>query len=166
MTILLVSDSHGHPDRLREAIERARPDCILFAGDGLRDMETVQEGTRLPTWAVRGNCDLPWGLTGRYAEEELVTLEGRRILLLHGHTVGVKSGLDRAVARAVERQADVLVFGHTHEPFEQSLRIETAEGEERTLLLCNPGSVGHYPHSFGTLTLQGGQILFGTGELT
>lgn len=38
MNILLLSDSHGHPDRIREAAERTRPDCILFAGDGLRDL--------------------------------------------------------------------------------------------------------------------------------
>ena len=35
----------------------------------------------------------------------------------------------------------------------------------RRLLICNPGSIGEYPHSFGTLTVQGGQVLFAVGDL-
>ena len=36
MTLLILSDSHGRPDRIEEALRRVKPDGLLFAGDGLR----------------------------------------------------------------------------------------------------------------------------------
>lgn len=176
MTLLILSDSHGHVDAISEAIRRVRPDGILFAGDGLRDLSYVS--VPCPLWAVRGNCD--WSLTPlivngqEVSTPEFVTLtpEGVKILLLHGHTVDVKSGLGRAVQRAVAMEADILVFGHTHLPLEY--RITPAEaadlgipagGMEKDLLLFNPGSIGGREGSFGTLTLRNGQALFGHGKL-
>lgn len=167
MDILLLSDSHGHPDYIRAAVEVARPDCILFAGDGLRDVREVEPELSVPIYAVRGNCDYGFCAAG-YAEKELLTLSGVRILLVHGHTLGVKHGLGRAVAHATECRADVLVFGHTHEVFERYLHPDASSPDDRTprpLLLCNPGSVGMYPHDFGTLTIRDGQVLFGAGRL-
>lgn len=167
MNILLLSDSHGHPDYIRAAVEVARPDCILFAGDGLRDVREVAPELSVPICAVRGNCDYGFPAVG-YAEEELLTLSGVRILLAHGHTLGVKHGLGRAIAYASQREADVLVFGHTHEVFEQYLYPEASSSDSRNsrpLLLCNPGSVGMYPHDFGTLAIRDGQVLFGSGRL-
>lgn len=167
MNILLLSDSHGHPDYIRAAVEVTRPDCILFAGDGLRDVREVESELSVPIYAVRGNCDYGFPAVG-YAEEELLTLSGVRILLAHGHTLGVKHGLGRAIAYASQREADVLVFGHTHEVFEQYLYPEASSADSRDprpLLLCNPGSVGMYPHDFGTLTVRDGQVLFGSGRL-
>ncbi len=169
MNILLLSDSHGHPDRIREAAERTRPDCILFAGDGLRDLAGAHTAPDVPVYAVRGNCDAQWDpLTAQYPEEQILVLDGVRILLTHGHTLGVKSGAGRAVAHAVSLQADVLVFGHTHEVFECGFRPDAAASALQTarpLLACNPGSIGRYPNSFGTLTLRNGQVLFGSGTL-
>ena len=87
MNILLLSDSHGHPDRIREAAERTRPDCILFAGDGLRDLAGAHIAPDVPVYAVRGNCDARWDpLTAQYPEEQILVLDGVRILLTHGHT--------------------------------------------------------------------------------
>ena len=82
MNILLLSDSHGHPDRIREAAERTRPDCILFAGDGLRDLAGAHTAPDVPVYAVRGNCDAQWDpLTAQYPEEQILVLDGVRILL-------------------------------------------------------------------------------------
>ena len=142
MNILLLSDSHGHPDRIREAAERTRPDCILFAGDGLRDLAGAHTAPDVPVYAVRGNCDARWDpLTAQYPEEQILVLDGVRILLTHGHT---------------------------HEVFECGFRPDAAASALQTarpLLACNPGSIGRYPHSFGTLTLRDGQVLFGSGTL-
>ena len=116
MTLLILSDSHGRPDHVEEAIRRVRPDGILFAGDGLRDLTRVGDPP-CPLWAVSGNCDWSPSLivNGRSVEaedEELITVEGVRILLLHGHRYGVKRGLLPATHRAMEKEADILVFGH------------------------------------------------------
>ena len=57
MTLLILSDSHGRPDRVAEAIRRVRPDGILFAGDGLRDLSYCDPPVSgsCPLWAVKGN---------------------------------------------------------------------------------------------------------------
>jgi putative phosphoesterase len=175
MTLLILSDSHGRPDRIREAIARVKPDGILFAGDGLRDLAycDLPSSGACPLWAVKGNCD--WMLSpvivGDSAleaeDEELITAEGIRILLMHGHTYGVKGGLGRAIARAIAQDADVLIFGHTHTPVELHLSPDNtfAFSVQKPLTVFNPGSLGDRDASFGTLTIQKGQMLFGHGEL-
>ena len=173
-TLCILSDSHGHPDAIAEALRRARPDGILFAGDGLRDLShTDTAGT--PLWAVQGNCDwmtLPLLIGGSLCiptDEELILWEGLRILLCHGHTLGVKSGLSVAAAHAASRGADVLVFGHTHAPLERHIPAgETVGGVvlEKDLYLFNPGSIGDFLEpTFGTLTVRDGVPLFGHGKL-
>ena len=170
MTLLVLSDSHGRPDLIEEAIRRVRPAGILFAGDGLRELPRVERPC--PLWAVSGNCDwlsTPLIISGSAFEpqtEELVTVEGIRILLTHGHKYGVKSGPTAAAYRALELGADILVYGHTHVPVEY--RLPPAEGgseERKPLILFNPGSIGDRDGSFGTITIRGGVILCGHGKL-
>lgn len=171
MTLLILSDSHGRHDAVAEAIRRVRPDGILFAGDGLRDLTYID--LPCPLWAVRGNCDwstvplLVGGQTVVPTEEELITLDGRRILLMHGHRYEVKGGLGLAIARATQRKADALIIGHTHKPLELHLSPgrDDPYGVPMPLTVFNPGSIGGRDGSFGTLTIRGGQMLFGHGVL-
>ncbi len=172
-TLLILSDSHGHPDRISEAIRRTRPAGILFAGDGLRDLSLV--AVDCPLWAVRGNCDwmsAPLILGGGLCEppeEELLLWEGLRILLCHGHRYGVKSGLSTVIAHAAARGADILVFGHTHHPAEHRVPAGAVHGGvslPKPLLVFNPGSLGEACEpTFGTLTVRGSVPLFGHGRL-
>ena len=169
MNILIISDSHGRSDLVCEVIDRTNPDAILFTGDGLRDLSYVDPSCEV--YAVRGNCDLvtfSCAVEGDCPEETLVMISGARILLMHGHRYGVKSGLGSAIARAAERNADVLVFGHTHRPAELCIRPDADSGYgaclQKPLWVFNPGSLG-YGGSFGTLTIRNGQILFGLGEV-
>ena len=176
MTLLILSDSHGRPDRITEAIRRVKPDGILFAGDGLRDLASCElpaSAESCPLWAVKGNCDwLVSPLVIRNAlwevsDEELICVDGIRILLTHGNKYSVKGGLGQAIARAVSQAADVLVFGHTHTPIELHLSPEHTYdiAVTKPLTVFNPGSVGDSNPSFGTLTIRNGQLLFGHGEL-
>ncbi len=172
-TLLILSDSHGHPDSIAEAMGRVRPDGILFAGDGLRDLTYIE--SPCPLYAVRGNCDwmsaplLIGGSQREVGEEERFVWEGLRILLVHGHRHGVKSGLSVAAAHAAGRGADVLIFGHTHLPLERRISAGEVVGGitlERPLTLFNPGSLGDSrAPSFGTLTVRKGVPLFGHGTL-
>lgn len=172
MTLLVLSDSHGRPDHVEEAIRRVRPDGILFAGDGLRDLTRVGD-LPCPLWAVSGNCDWSPSLivNGRSVEareEELITVEGVRILLIHGHKYGVKGNLLPATYRAMEREADVSVFGHTHTPVELHLLPHDERSlipVQKPLTLFNPGSIGSTEASFGTITIRGGKVLCGHGSL-
>ncbi len=174
-TLLILSDSHGSHDAVAEAIRRARPDGILFAGDGLRDLTRLSLPP-VPLWTVRGNCDhmlYPLIINGEAAEapEELVfSVDGIRILLCHGHRYGVKSGLGLAIAAAVRADADLLVFGHTHAPLERRLTPDSPEDfdlpRQKPLTLFNPGSIGDWRHPiFGTVTLRRGTVICGHGTL-
>ncbi len=167
MNILVASDTHGRADLLQTAVERARPDLILFLGDGLRDLAAL--GTDTPTCAVRGNCDF-FGLDDT-PEQSTREIGRYRIFMTHGHRYGVKSSLESAIAAALAREADVLLYGHTHIPFEKTLPRGTAMGgtvSEKPLLVLCPGSLGN-PHdgrpSFATLEIREGGLLAGFGHL-
>ena len=155
MKYLVLSDSHGNVDNMARAVEREKPDGIIHLGDCWRDAEELHElFPRLPLEQVPGNCDL-----GRFEERERVVFFGDcRVLLCHGHTLGVKSSLLRASYEARERGAQALLYGHTHIP-----HIDYHDG----LWLVNPGSIGE-PRagrpSYGILSLSGKNVLFSLGE--
>ena len=158
MKILVFSDSHGNEDNMVRAVERERPstlDAIVHLGDGWRDAEALHRlYPRIPLEQVPGNCDL-----GRFEERERVVFFGDcRVLLCHGHTLGVKSSLLRASYEARERGAQALLYGHTHIP-----HIDYHDG----LWLVNPGSIGEPREgkpSYGILSLAGENVLFSTGN--
>ena len=130
MRVIVFSDSHGTLVFASRALREAgQVDLILHAGDHCRDGLKLAAETGLPVRAVAGNCDRP----GEGPLEELLELEGHKILLAHGHRVG-GPGLwqSRLLARAKELGAGAVVFGHTH-----AAQI-TREGG---ILLFNPGSI-------------------------
>ena len=99
----------------------------------------------LPMEGVPGNCD--YGSCDQ--PERLIELGGVRILMLHGHTRGVKSDVMRAVWAARECGAQVLLFGHTHRPLVDN---------DGALLVLNPGAAGDPLHpTCGILTIENGR---------
>lgn len=145
MRLLVLSDSHGRVDRVREAVSRARgADMILFLGDGLRDLSLPDADDEARLCAVRGNCD-----TSLFAddlpEERFLALGEYHILMMHGHTHDVKYGYARAVAYAASRGADLLIFGHTHEAMATYLPAGERIGGvtlAKPMHVFNPGSLG------------------------
>ena len=133
MKILVFSDSHGNVENMVKAVEQEQPatlDMILHLGDGWRDAEALHQlYPGIPLEQVPGNCDL-----GRFEPYERILILGdRRVMICHGHTLGVKSSLLRASCAARENGAQALFFGHTHTPL-----IDYHDG----LWLVNPGSIG------------------------
>lgn len=171
MKLVVVSDVHGRYSRLRELMDmHSDADGLIFLGDGLRDLDRADAYSyRFTVYAVRGNCD---GLSlfgeDRDAPEELMlSLGGFRFFAIHGHTRGVKSGTDGAVAAAHARGADVLLYGHTHLPEERYLPegSQLPYGEtERRMWIFNPGSLG-YDGSFGLIQIKDRQLLLSHGRL-
>lgn len=159
MEFLIFSDSHGKRKAVAEAISRQirTPDAIFYLGDGLADIGDRYEG--IPVIRVRGNCD--W----RFPEEpvkdlELLSFEGHRLLLTHGHLYGAKSGFGGLLTAAKEFGADLVLFGHTHR---QELLTFPGENGERPVYLFNPGSIA--AGDFGTLRLEKNLVLFAHGNL-
>ena len=130
MKILVVSDSHGSIQGIRDAIFVERPDYLVHLGDCCGDLNEIRaENPMLPMVAVRGNCDL-------YDMEQSIRIAeycGVRIMITHGHLYGVKNGLLRLELAAREKKAEVILFGHTHQAY-----CDNSGG----LWMMNPGSCG------------------------
>ena len=127
------------------AIDRHRPQQVIHLGDMVSDAEEVaQHYPRLPFCTVPGNCD-GWFTTEPLKKQ--ITLDGKSILLSHGHRWGVKSGYDGAIADARAVGADILLFGHTHVPLCQQL--------EDGLWMMNPGPARS---SYGLVEIEKGKI--------
>ena len=167
LTFLVCSDIHGRADLLLEAFRRARPDGVLFLGDGLRDLNVLPNDTTLR--AVRGNCD--WTAREDAPPVRVEQIAGYTVYMTHGHLQGVKLSLDTAIQNAAAAGADVLLHGHTHIPFEKTYPVSALIGEttlQKPLLVVCPGSLGQPPDghpSFATLTLADNGILAGFGQL-
>ncbi len=168
MKILVFSDSHGRDSGMRRALA-LHPDAegVFFLGDGAREATALAETDRARFFiGVKGNCDgIVFGLFGgtELREEEEITLMGHKILLLHGHTVGVKGGLGGLISCARRRDADLALFGHTHEKLEQYL----SDGE-KPLYIFNPGSISRPSDgipSYGIVTLTERGILLSHGTV-
>jgi putative phosphoesterase len=151
MKIIVFSDSHGELEGMRKVIDREQPDYVFHLGDHDSDAEQIsRDYPALAVAMVRGNCD-GWSDTPKTL---CFVLGGVRFFLCHGHTLGVKGGYLRAEYAALEQNADVLLFGHTHEAYYECMN----KGTERELHVMNPGSCGYsWRPSYGRILLEPGR---------
>lgn len=130
--LLLISDTHvpdrarGLPDALRLAADAA--DLIVHAGDWTTASVLDDLSQHGPLLAVYGNNDGP-DLRARLPEIARREIEGVRFAVIH-ETGDAKRRHARADASFPD--TDVLVFGHSHIPWD----TVTPGG----LRLLNPGS--------------------------
>lgn len=117
-----VSDTHGDTYNYYKLLEVTQDaDIYAHLGDYVRDGEKLRGMTDKQTYVIRGNGDF-----GRGADEQLICLDGVKILITHGHRYHVKSRLDMLVYRAMELDAAAVIYGHTHIPditFENGIYI-------------------------------------------
>ena len=151
MKILLISDTHNDRLHLKHKILPKYADEIQMAvhlGDFAVDLISAQgafPGIKMA--GVGGSFEFD-------EETEHIFEVGdgefkRRILLLHGHTVDVKSGLNRLVNYARQKEVHACFFGHTHVPVIL---------EESGIFFMNPGSLTNPPSgkngSYGLVTVS------------
>ena len=145
MKILVFSDSHRSLSGMYAAIDLHRPQQVIHLGDMISDAEEVAEHyPKLPFCMVPGNCD-GWMISVPLKKQ--ITLESKSILLSHGHRWEVKSGYSLAIADARAVGADILLFGHTHNPLCEQL--------EDGLWMMNPGAARS---SYGLIEIEDGTI--------
>lgn len=126
--ILVVSDTHGSVAEVQKALEQTGPvDYLVHLGDYVRDAEKIETFCGCPVVGVKGNCDFTSAPT-----TQILTIQGQRLFLTHGHQYGVKYSTTRLAYAAEEAQAVAAFFGHTHLP-----TLEYNGG----ILLLNPGSL-------------------------
>ena len=147
MKILVLSDSHGNISNMIRAVERESPRMILHLGDCWRDAEKLHDQfPAIPLEQVPGNCDF----RSTEPDEQLLFLEGKKALICHGHTYGVKQSLLSAGYRAEELELDLFLFGHTHRPM--------VDRRGKTFFL-NPGSIGdRLRPCYGIVTVENGKL--------
>ena len=166
MTLLIVSDSHGNCERLTNLFElHKNADALIFLGDGLLDLDRAGVSNYpFTVFSVKGNWDSGRGsITAMRAKDEITfTFDGIKFLAMHGHTRGVKSSLVNGIYAAEQNEADVLLFGHTHEPIGTYVP-EKEYNLNKPLYIFNPGSVSSY--SYGLCEIRNGQFLFSHGTI-
>jgi putative phosphoesterase len=170
MNILILSDTHGHADRIQSLLDRpsVRPDAILFAGDGLRDFQYLS--LPCPLYSVMGNNDfICTAMQGELPKGELtLDFDGCRIFMTHGHRHGVKESTAHLLQYALSQKADIVIYGHTHEPYHEYIPVGEPIGDvvtTRPMWLFNPGSLGDWRGSFGSLEIRNGKTLLSFGKL-
>ncbi len=146
MRIGVISDTHGFLDPKVEALFNG-VEHIIHAGDiGLArvtfDLESIA-----PVTAVVGNTDGDL----QFQEVETLRLAGRKFLVQH--IVNPRSPAGPFKDCLAREQPDVVVFGHTHKPFCQTLG--------QTLFL-NPGYAGKprfgMPRTVAVLECDSGRL--------
>ena len=155
MRVVVLADTHAPrrwkscPPRVARHLRRA--DLILHAGDVCTAAVLDELTQYAPVRAVRGNNDGPdvaaWGAAGT-AELDLDGLPAAMV-----HDSGQAAGRLRRLRRRFPR-ADLVVFGHSHIPLDQS-----GEG----VRVFNPGSPTdrrRQPHgTLGVLRIADGRLV-------
>ncbi len=129
MLIAVVSDTHRiikYINLAKELIKDA--DILIHLGDNIDDVELLERGFKGKVYAVAGNCDY----SAKYPKESVIEVNGKRVFFTHGDLYGVKSSMNNIYYRGRELNADIVLFGHTHQQL-----IE----KEDDMILMNPGSI-------------------------
>ncbi|MEG1426116.1 MAG: metallophosphoesterase [Oscillospiraceae bacterium] len=129
MRILVISDSHGDALALKRIIKsQPTAEVVFFCGDGEREAENAKmEFPEKAFYLVRGNCD--WGSSLPVKQE--VNVEGVKVFVTHGDIYSVKSTDTLMLYTAAGSGANIVLYGHTHEP-----RVDYVD----EIHVVNPGS--------------------------
>ena len=149
MKLIILSDSHGDREAIRTVIDRHQADAdgFAFLGDGLEEFQDITAPlTDKKILGVCGNNDFSMRSRG-FREQLEISLEGHRLLLVHGHRYSVKRDLLPLAMEARQAGADIALYGHTH---------AAAQIKRNGIFFFNPGSL-RYPWngipSYGILEL-------------
>ena len=142
MRILVTSDTHRDFDALeRVVLGHTEAQVLIHLGDGAAEAEKIaQEFEKLQVLQVRGNCDVK----SKIMLMKEVVLDGTKIFMTHGHLYGVKQYIYPIFREAKEKNAQVLLFGHTHQVF---------SAFKDGIHIMNPGSLRGENGSYGILDI-------------
>ncbi len=165
MKILVFSDSHGTTANMKKAIDEhlkyGAIDRIFYLGDGIQNIISLsEEYTAIQFDYVLGNCDSA-AYHAHIPYEKIVAVERVKFILTHGHNHDIKSDYTYAANYAIAKNADVLLFGHTHRA--EDITIEGTRGGH--VRMINPGSCGNtYLASYATIYVEEREIICGFGN--
>ena len=131
MKAAVFSDTHRNTRLMLDAIAQCRPDMVIHLGDHDSDTEDIRRRfPEIPLFNVCGNCDF----AATAPETDIVPIGPVKAFITHGHLYNVKYiGADRLAYAAMEQDAKIAMFGHTHIPMQK---------QYGDVLVINPGTAG------------------------
>lgn len=151
MRLLILSDSHSALNLMRFAVKQVKPQGIIHLGDHFDDGEALRDDyPYIPMWQVPGNCDR-YRVRPDVPEILIDRIGGVKFYMTHGHRHNVKMGLWNLMEQARQKDAQVVLFGHTHEPY--------CEYEDEDFLLMNPGSCGYGGGTVGVIEIENKKVI-------
>lgn len=172
MKILVFSDSHGMSNSMKKAAKlHTDTDAVIHLGDGASDAEQLKKQyPNVTFYQAKGNMDAFSSNKNTVMLPQCSTFEadGFKFFICHGHTLGVKSGLEPLIATACHNGADIAMYGHTHDPYCRYIPPEELPVKrEKCLYIFNPGSISlpNYGHkaSYGIIETKPPYILLSHG---
>lgn len=130
MRALVISDTHRYLDNAEKVIERYSDiGIVIHLGDLVEDVEKLKKKFKEKEfYYVAGNNDF----SSNIPYEKMIEIEGKKILLTHGHRQRVNYNMLSISLWGREQDADVVLFGHIHQPvYDESMGI----------MVFNPGSI-------------------------
>ena len=136
MRILVISDTHGRHSAFDKALKEAgNIDALVHLGDTEGGEDYIEAVCGCPAYVLAGNNDF---FSDNLREMEVV-FGTKKAFMTHGHYYYVSLGPERIIEEGKMRNADIVMFGHTHKPF-----LEMIDG----MIVLNPGSLS-YPRQEG-----------------
>lgn len=136
MRILIVSDTHGYHKNLDRALENAGTvDMFIHLGDVEGGEEYINAVVSCEKHVVRGNNDF----FSELPKEEEFYIGAKKVFITHGHYYGVSLDPQQVREEGQARNADIVMFGHTHRPYLE---------QQQDITVLNPGSLS-FPRQEG-----------------
>ena len=140
LKVMVVSDTHGHLENLKKALDAEKPlDMLLHCGDIENDENIIRIMANCHCRMVSGNMDFG----NASPATDIFEIGCHKILLCHGHRLSVSSGTDMLCSQARALGAELTFYGHTHMP-----EISGFGG----VTCANPGSIAKPRQSDGRFT--------------
>lgn len=142
MRILVVSDCHGDFNNLHCALlDQPSAEVVFCLGDGEYDYDQIQSLFPNKMFIIiRGNCDT----RSTKPDTKIINIEDKCIFATHGHLYEVKIDLNRLHFAGKEVNAQIILFGHTHSPYNEYVN---------GIYMFNPGSIKGYYGTYGTIDI-------------
>lgn len=148
MKAIVLSDSHGDFTNVNKVLRSySEIELVFFCGDseGTIEKAIINYPNKMFV-AVRGNCDF----ASEFPIDEFMTIEGKKIMITHGHRYNVKYTQDEVIAEARNNNCDMVIYGHTHSAFTDY---------EDGLYIMNPGSSFGYKATYGIIDITSNGIV-------